>query len=423
MKPTEENINQALRNALQQRFDLFEAQPSGRLSSEVLSAIRQSNTARYRRFATLLALILICGPGTLGIREVRFRSGDELNGKSAATVKAQSTKGTLSTMTQTGGLTKITRSESSGEAPSLKHYSNAEQRVPLLGVVTKKRLTTDLYPHPAFLNPVSFSPITSPKPETNIQPDRPVENAQIQEPTLSHPLGDLQKLRPRSLLAGTPPATPIPGHIAQGATARVPRAPLSPWRGVVSFTPTNTYQRLTVLPQDHVRYQNFELPSLFSVQTVGFDLRGGVEKKGFQVLVQYSRFTQQLAYEVALDQYLVEPNGSNSYTIAQEGMAQAEEITFQLVGLSLQKKFSLPAALPGFYVITGATLSHDLTTSHNLAWGTLGIGKSWPVAPAASLSLIPQVRFGLNSVKTNNDAFKNRFYQLGVAFELTFGKN
>ena len=422
MKPTEENIDQALRNALQQRFELFEVQPSGRLSSEVLSAIRRSNTIRYRRFALLLALILICGLGTLGIREVTSRSGDEPNDNSS-TVKAQPTQGTLSTITPAISTTKTTRGESSRGSTSPDQHPNVEQSVPLPGVVTRKRSTTDLYPPPTFQNPAPFIPVTLSEPETNIQPDEAIADVQIQEPTLSNPLGDLQKLRPRSLLAGSPPATPIVGYIVPSATARVPRAPSSPWRGVVSFTPTNTYQRLTVLPQDHVRYQNFELPSLFSVQTVGFDVRGGVEKKGFQVLVQYSRFTQKLAYEVALDQYLVEPNGSNSYTIAQEGMAQTEEITFQLVGLSLQKKFSLPAALPGFYVITGATLSHDLTTSHNLAWGTLGIGKNWPVAPAASFSVIPQVGFGLNSVKTNNDAFKNRFYQLGVALELTFGKN
>lgn len=407
MKPTEEHIDQALRKALQQRFDLFEAQPSGRLSSEVLSAIRQSNTARYGRFAMLLALILLCGLGTLGVREGTFRPGGEVTGKSA-TVKAQP-GGTLSTMKQTGGLTKITRSELSEEATSLKHYSNAEQRVPPPGVVTKKRSIPDLYPHPAFQKPVPFSPVALPELDTKIQPDEPIADTQIQEATLSPPLGDLQKLRPRSLLAGTRPATPIVGYIEQSTTARVPRALSSAWRGVVSFTPTNTYQRLTVLPQDHVRYQNFELPALFSVQTAGFDLRGGVEKKGFQVLVQYSRFTQKLAYEVALDQYLVQPNGNNTYTVAQGGMAQAEEITFQLVGLSLQKKFSLPAALPGFYVSTGATLSHDLTTSHNLAWGTLGIGKSWPVAPTASLSLIPQVGFGLNSVTNQQRCFQKPF--------------
>lgn len=422
MKPTEENVNQALRHALQQRFDLFEVQPPDRLSTEVLSTIKQSNTARYRRFAMLLALILLCGLGTLGVREGTFRPGGEPTDKSA-TVQAQPTRGTLPTMTQTGSLTKRTKSKSSWVAPSLKRYPNAQQKVPLPGVVTRNRLTTDPYPHPTLQNPASFISIPLPESDTKIQPDAPLADAQVHASTLSHPLGDSQKLRPRPLQVGSPPSMPIPGNPAQNATARVPRASSSAWRGVLSFTPTNTYQRLTVLPQDHVRYQNFELPSLFSVQTAGFDLRGGVEKKGFQVLVQYSRFTQKLAYEVALDQYLVQPNGSNSYTIAQKGMAQTEEITFQLVGLSFQKKFSLSAILPGFYVSTGATLSHDVTTSHNLAWGTLGIGKSWPVAPAASLSLVPQLGFGLTSVKTNNDAFKNRFYQLGVTLELTFGKN
>ncbi len=206
--------------------------------------------------------------------------------------------------------------------------------------------------------------------------------------------------------------------------SKASRTSPSHWRGVILFAPTNTYQRLTVLPQLHVQYQNFELPSLFSVQTAGFNLRGGLEKKGFQVLLNYSRFTQKIAYEIALDEYTVQPQGTNTYTIARGGSSQIEEITFQLVGLSLQKKFSLPTRTrSGFYVYTGASLSHDLTTLHNLAWGTVGIGRSWPVSPTASLSLIPQVGFGLNSVKTNNDAFKNRFYQLGVALELTFGKN
>ncbi len=231
-------------------------------------------------------------------------------------------------------------------------------------------------------------------------------------------------MHPHPFSTTRPISTPTLEIPAQSPANEVSRALSSRWRGVISFTPTNTYQRLTILPQMHVQYQNFELPSLFSVQTAGFNLRGGLEKKGFQVLVNYSRFTQKIAYEIALDEYTVQPQGINTYTIARGGSSQTEEVTFQLVGLSLQKKFFLPTRTrSGFYVYTGASLSYDLTTSQNLAWGTLGIGRSWPVSPAASLSLIPQLGFGLNTVQTNRDAFKNRFYQLGLGIELTFGQN
>lgn len=443
MKPTDENINQALQKALKRRFDSFEVPPSSRLSSEILGTVKQANFSNFRRFSTILILIVLGSIGTLGVLEFWPEPG---NNASTPSILAKADKGTFSiaknpennakaeltdfTVKSTDRAPHIltnSRSEVFGlkQSHTLPTLSNSAQTKPFDPSRTAIKQPTrnpGIYPHPTSQNSAELALNTVNERIVVAQSEDPISIEAGNQPASTRLDLNIKKLHSHQAPTFRTISTPIPTISTQSPSVDAPQSTPSHWRGVVSFTPTNTYQRLTVLPQLDVQYQNFKLPSLFSVQTAGFYLRGGIEKKGFQLMVNYSRFTQRISYEIALDAYRVQPQGSSTYTIVREGESQLEEITFQLVGLSLQKKFFIPAR-PSFYVYTGASLNHDLTTSHNLAWGTLGIGKSWPVSPATSLSLIPQLGFGLNSVKTNNDAFKNRFYQLGLGVELTFGKN
>jgi len=440
MKPTDELINQALKKALKRRFDSFEVQPSSRLSSEVLGAIKQSNPSNFKRFSTILVVLILGSVGTWGI--LQFWSESEgSNSPKIHSVLAGPGTGTFSPFLKKNK-TKINYLQSSVEYGDKNPYNRRSlqtvelkaKRVQELtvqlpsgtkvilnqprSVLSKSNADSDAYPHHIIQKATEATYRTGAQ-----QPLITQFNDQIPSESLPKRINfDIKRLQPHQLHKKWTISTPTFIVPVKNLTS-APRIAPSQWRGVISFTPTNTYQRLTVLPQMHVQYQNFELPSLFSIQTAGYNLRVGIEKKGFQVLVNYSRFTQRIAYEIALDEYTVQAQGTTAYTIAREGKSQIEERTFQLVGLSIQKKFFIPTrALSGLYAYTGASVNHDLTTSHNLAWGTLGVGKSWPVAPAASLSLVPQLSFGLNTIKTNKDAFKNRFYQLGLAIELTLGK-
>jgi hypothetical protein len=451
MKPTDEAINQALQKALKRRFDSFEVQPSNRLSFGVLGAIKQPNYINFTRFSTILILVLVGSIGTLGVLEF-WPDGGKADSTKTPSIVTKSGMGASSIFLITDNQTSGKQNKKSEEVPLPSNEKNhsypirlqaevpeIEQayKLPILSHIPAGKTHTEprSYINQSTQNFDIYPPFIS---QNTTDPGFVTENKTIDSNELVQQVlvesldqsvstrfdRDVKKLQPHQLPTTRPISTPTLEIPPQMPPNEVPRTLSSDWRGVISFTPTNTYQRLTVLPQMHVQYQNFELTPLFSVQTAGFNLRGGVEQKGFQVLINYSRFTQKIAYEIALDEYTVQPQGTSTYTIARGGSSQTEEITFQLVGLSLQKKFFIPTRLlSDFYVFTGATLSHDLTTSHNLAWGTFGIGKSWPVAPSASLSLIPQLSLGLNAIKTNDDAFKNRFYQLGLAIELTFGKN
>jgi hypothetical protein len=390
MKPTDKALDEALQRALRQKFDTFEAEPSRSLSERVLGLLKSLPHDTTYRFPVLVLVLL-----SLGI-------GGWVAGNLWASEKVRTPAPAFT------GANHL--------MPAATHKPQSVANRPA-ATQSLRQPFTKLIDTPPSTAPVLL-PSTSEGAPT-AQPD--LYTTQAQE-SAGPVMIRTSKLIPRPYISPAPPARPAIKGITPTAANQPSAARPFPLRGVLSFSPTNTFQRLTVLPQADVRFQNFRLPSSLSPQTMGYSLGAGVESRGFQLLFHYSRFQQDISYEIGSNVYIIEPQPAHSPLITRKGIVQHERLTFQLVGVALHKKHSLRSSLVrDAFIDTGASLSHDLTTSQNLAWGTVGVGKSWSVAPHTRLAVTPHVQFSLNNLRTNNDAFKSRYFQVGLNFELSFG--
>ena len=406
MKSTDDALDNALRNALKQRLDDFEAMPSDQLSEKILGTL--SPARENNRLLVLLLLLLSFGTDVwLAHRSVS--SDMKFGSEKIAKVPSENVDNAPKVLSLNSENRQIRQSikESTNEGNTNNYYS-ARQLTKEKSINSKKKTGLEK----KYTEYLPANPVTRPEvPKPNIR-----SGLDIQRIAGSRNFLYSQKL-PKNYLT-------IPVSENGTATSMLPReGHPSRARLIFSFTPINTFQHLTILPQPEVRYRNFELPSSFSSQTLGYNLQSGMEKNGFRVLLNYSRFRQLIRYEIATDEYLIKPHSTVTPTIVREGFSTTSQTDFQLLGLAVQKKFFLTNFfLHNLYLQTGASASRELKTSQNLAMGMIGIGKSWPIAPHASLSLAPNLHVGLNSMKTNDDTFKNRFYQLGLSLELSFGK-
>jgi len=411
MKPTEHPLDEALRNALKRRFDDFEVMPSDSLSEKILMTKPQSSKSGY---LVVLQIILLL---TLGIGSwvaFKFNASDERGG---STVR-QSTSEKRISRVQKGILPELPQKKidrSVHESESSLH--NLEDAVIYSHKKSNRERSADSKKQNEL--PIELVAVKPAKQESVRAEEIEIkdQNSLNLQMILRSKVFHTQKLnvKPVSILLCKNDET--------DAKNKRKTRPFGS-KVIFSFTPINTFQHLTILRQPQLRYRNFQLPSSFSSQTLGYSLQSGIERKGFQILLSYSRFQQLIRYEVATNEYIITPRSTDSYAIAQEGVPTISQTTFHLLGLAVQKKFFLPNLfLPNLYLQTGASIGRELGTSQNLATGIIGIGKQWPVAPNAYLSVATNLNAGLNTLKTNDNAFKNRFYQMGVSLELSFGKD
>lgn len=411
MKPTEHPLDEALRNALKGRFDDFEVVPSDSLSEKILMGKTQSFKSVY---LVALRIIFLLSLGLGSWVAFKFNSSQDRG----ISVVRQGTLAERVLKVQKRSLlespqNKIDRpiNENKQSLHNLENVviysyrkSNRERSADLrtkgesaIKIVTEK--------------PENQASIRAEEVETSGQNSlnlRTIPDSKVFQ---------FQKLNVK-LVSITPYKNDEPD-----ANNKCKTRPFGS-KVIFSFAPINTFQHLTILRQPQLQYRNFQLPSSFSSRTLGYSLQSGIERNGFQILLNYSRFQQLIRYEIATNEYIITPRSIASYAIEQEGIPTTSQTTFHLVGLAVQKKFLLlNLFLPNFYLQTGASIGRELSTSQNLATGIVGIGKQWPVAPNTYLSVATNLNAGLNTLKTNDNAFKNRFHQMGVSLELSFGKD
>lgn len=411
MKPTEHPLDETLRNALKRRFDNFEVVPSDSLSEKTLMAKTQSSKSGY---LVTLQIILLLSLVTGSWVAIKFSTSEERS---------------ISAARQSVSVKRVTKAkkvilpELSRKKIDRPTYESEQSRPNLedAGLNSYKNLNEERSENSKNKDELAVDWVAvKPKSQETIR----AKNVEIegQNSLNLQVIPGIKVFRFQKL--NVKPVAILPYKDNEPKVNNERRTRSSESKVIFSFTPISTLQHLTILRQPQLRYRNFQLPSSFSSQTLGYSLQSGIERNGFQILLNYSRFQQLIRYEIATDEYLITPHSIDSYAIAQEGIPATSQTTFHLVGLAAQKKFSLPTFfLPNLYLLTGASISRELGTSQNLATGMIGIGKQWPIAPNTYLSVVTNLNAGLNTLKTNGNDFKNRFYQLGVSLELSFGRD
>ncbi|MGG7664839.1 hypothetical protein [Dyadobacter sp. BHUBP1] len=195
------------------------------------------------------------------------------------------------------------------------------------------------------------------------------------------------------------------------------------WSFIAGFTPLRTFQILTVRPGNGVVYQNFVLPAKISAQTVGYKFSAGVERKGFQLLLNYGQFKQSYRYEIATSEFAVGPDLTGNYEVVRKGIPQEENSTVRLVGMAVKKHTVRRSHfLRNYFGDFGAEFSRDLTSRKNMVWVNAGFGKELFAGNNVIMTVGPYFEYSLSKLRNPDNPFKIQPYQIGLSVGLRYTK-
>lgn len=193
------------------------------------------------------------------------------------------------------------------------------------------------------------------------------------------------------------------------------------WSFIAGVTPLRTFQILTVRNGNGVFYQNFVLPDKISAATVGYKFSAGVERKGFQLLLNYGQFRQSYRYEIATSEFEVGPDLSGNYDVIRKGIPQEQNSTVRLLGLSVKKHtVRRTHFLRNYYGDVGAEFSRDLTSRKNMFWVNAGFGKELLAGKNTVMTVGPYVEYSLSKLRNADNPFKIQPYQIGLSVGLKY---
>lgn len=214
----------------------------------------------------------------------------------------------------------------------------------------------------------------------------------------------------------TPPLTekkevPIP-YSKKTASVFTPK-----W--LFSLTPMQNFQVMRLWSTPQLSLQHIRFAPVLSFQSKGLKVTGGLDILGFDVMANYSYIGNRVYFETATEEYLVEPSGSQSYTIVRRGIPLVKDENLHLLGIGIQKSLALGHGLLSNYRSTlGLDYMHSLSGKRNLVMANMGIYKQWGFEKNTTLSVGPYAQLGLTQQTVIPGVWKYRPYQLGVSIGL-----
>ena len=388
MKTPDDPTNRALREALRRKFDDFEAQPDPSLEVSVFDRLKElGKSAATRQLLSVVLLITFVLTTTVTDDSVSMPGTNYIFLQGTLTKIPQNSVSAFIEM-QTNEI------ESAAEDFDLKPTFKAEG-------------TSD-----AFIQKLLIEPQKNISSESNVS-DRtyiptidPISSLSCTENTVSLPIEVLSSMEKNSF--------------AEDHSTNRKHS----WKALVTVTPTNTFQMLTINPQPDVAYQNFRLPAPVSAQSIGYKISGGIEKSGFQFLLTYGQFQQTINYEIATDEFLVEPTSVNSYRVIRKGMAVENQNTFKTIGLAVNKRAVIHSGpFRHYFGNLGLEVSRELTHGQNMAWGNVGIGKELTLSPQTVLTVGPYLEYSFSKLMIPANQFQIQPYQIGISFGISYSKD
>ncbi|MBB5285559.1 hypothetical protein HNQ92_003719 [Rhabdobacter roseus] len=243
---------------------------------------------------------------------------------------------------------------------------------------------------------------------------------EIQDPAYIHTIQPISsRPSPQSILLSGLETLPDPGEYEAPPRPEIGKE--NAWRLLVSLTPTNTFQTLTINPHSDVVYQNFQFPAPVSSQSLGYKVSAGLEKKGFQLLLTYGQFRQSIRYEIATDEFRVEQ--ANGYRVVYRGTPVEDHNTFRLAGLAIKKHAVLRAGpFRHYYGDLGVEVNHELTHGRSAAWVNLGLGKQLALDHRTLLTVGPYLEYGFSKFTMPVTNFQIQPYQIGLSIGVSYSR-
>ena len=195
----------------------------------------------------------------------------------------------------------------------------------------------------------------------------------------------------------------------------------SKWKILVNVAALEGYQILTVPASAASHYQHFKLPRALSLQSVGYKLSAGVEKRGMQIRISYSSLRQRYSYEVAGNEYFVEESGPESYRIVRPGERVEVEQKTDLLGLGISRQWQWGRpAVSRYYAAAGLEYARSVRSNQQLSFVNLSVGKRFLVSKNVLAEIGPFAELSPFKIKTEQNPFVSQPYRVGVRVGVAF---
>lgn len=443
MKTSEDKFNEALRDVLKRKFDDYEEQPNPIALERIRARVKPARTGRYWWLTGALVLISVSG-----ILLSRFTGENRLSPGNVEEIQVHASDAAPS----------VSEAHARGSDEATTAFVEAPARLANPSSLEKARTAAGLKPvrvvksvfvkdpgsklaakadgaHSGNVPGTTVSPYAGlPQADGNLMagmqagfrfiPDKMdealTEEISIDADSAAH-VARLEELAAMTLKESLIPlqmrgvVTPAykPAKVIVTNPARIA------W--LFNAAVLHSYQILTVPSSAAQDFQNFNFPSLFTARSMGYKFSGGVERNGIQLQLHFSSFKQTYSYEVANDNYLVQPDDKGQYHTVRQGDRMEENRQFSMLGIGVSRQLRWGhSPVSRFFAAFGAEYSHDLNSSQSLGWINLGLGKQFAVSRHTAFSIGPYAEFSPVKVKGTANPFYYQPYRVGISAGLRF---
>ncbi|SKB81907.1 hypothetical protein [Dyadobacter psychrophilus] len=436
MKTSEDKLNEALRAALKRKFDNFEDVPNPSAFQKIRANLKPGPQWKYLFFTLIFVSVAIIGI----VADQHFRKDDIA--KKAVPLEAAEAADTKMNVAEMKSGTKTTAAKLALNSKNL--TSRDIKPTAILDENTTARKAT--------LHAFSENSKSSSSAVSNAEPESTFVNPQLSEKTqfstLKKDVNSIPGERYDELLSNSPTSsvddralnfdmskidnqTVTLTSINPGKPdINVPETDIKPivkhgngnFNWLINAAVLQSYQILTV-PSGAQSFQNFEFPSTFSLRSLGYKLSVGVEKKGFQFMLHFSRFQQSYSYEIAGNDYVVQTFDKDHFKVIRQGTRVSQDNNFRLIGVGVNKQVSWGNATVGkYYASAGLEYSYGMIRKQSIGWVNAGIGKQFPISRNSSLHIGPYAEFSPVKFSGSGDPFYYQPYRVGISAGLRLNK-
>ncbi|MCF2519173.1 hypothetical protein [Dyadobacter sp. CY351] len=188
---------------------------------------------------------------------------------------------------------------------------------------------------------------------------------------------------------------------------------------LVNFSGTNTSQSVYLLPSAHSRILKVSFPN--SLANIGYKIGVGMQVKSYQLMLNYSHLQYQTEFVYALEEFTAVPTNA-SYNFRRLGAARVVKSAFDVVGLAARKHFDFETKpLGALYAQIGMEYSRSVSGSdQQLLAATIAAGKRIFTGPKATILIGPFFEYNIIRMLTAEENVKIRTNQVGISLGLKF---
>ncbi|WP_026631358.1 hypothetical protein [Dyadobacter alkalitolerans] len=424
MKSSDDELNDAIKNALKSSFENLERKPGASLDERIYKELghQPSRKPLWAAFGLLAVMgVLFLWYVNAGRKDMGAASTKPVTGNVTPKALPEQNKVKINVKNQ-GSETGI---NTTAEAPSAIHDDHkvvSEHRV-----AVKKKAKIQFENQPAAtqsgildlsqnfkLNNQQIASAHDQAYDKSVAPTH-IDNIHVTELDLHHVLK--YPALPLPMITAPLLAT-TPDSVAQNVADNKPAGSWKPAM-LVSFSGTNTSQSVYLLPSAHSRILKVSFPN--SVANIGYKIGVGMQVKSYQLMLNYSHLQYQTEYVYALEEFTAVPTNA-SYNFRRLGTARVVKSTFDVVGLAARKHFDFETKpLGALYAQIGMEYSRSVTGSdQQLLAATIAAGKRIFTGPKATILIGPFFEYNLLRMLTAEENVKIRTNQVGISLGLKF---